>query len=276
MSYSNYDVAHRWANGIGSKCNGSHMFSDGDCIYSYGYHFMIARKYKGVVLFNEERYSNSTTKHQAYVRGACWQKIVYCARLTGLTPGTPMFFDDNMKAWFDEIKSIVTGPLVKARKPEIYFNQISGIISRAERLCEVLGEKLPTKIAEYKADTSRDDIIQKMQAQAKREYEAAERKRKKVEKEAIKNFMEFKSYYCTTKYQIVRLNREKNRFETSLHVEVPFEKGREFYERLKNGTLKVGDTILFYTVREVGKLIRVGCHTFEKSYLLKYGKEVFA
>ena len=248
------------------------MFFEGDCIYSYGHHFMIARKYKEVVLFNEDTYSNSTSKHQAYVRGACWQEVVYCACLTGLTPGSPKFFEDNMYAWYEQIKEIVTGPLVKARKPEIYFNKISKIVSRAERLCQVLGKKLPKNIAEYKDRMTRDDVVEKMQAQAKREHEAAERKRKQREREAIKNFMEFKSYYCNTKYQIVRYNRDKNRFETSFHVEIPFEKGREFYEKLNAGTLKVGDRILYYTVRSVGPIIKVGCHTFEKSYLLKFGK----
>lgn len=276
MSYSNYDVAHRWAYGVGNGCSGSHMFFEGNCIYSYGHHFMIARKYKDVVLFNEATYSVSTSKHQSYVRNACWQKVVYCACLTGENPESPYFFDRNMDEWYDQIKDIVTGPLAKARKPWIHIRKISDIVSRAETFCDVLGKELPKKIAEFKEEFSRDEVVKKMQDFEKKEKQAAERRRKKKEAEAIKNFMEFKSYSCNTRYQILRYNRDKNRFETSFNVEIPFEKGREFYEKLKAGTLKVGDMLLHYKVLSVGRIVQVGCHTFEKSYLLKYGEEVFS
>lgn len=67
-----------------TKGKGSNMFIDDDTIYSYGYHFPIAR-HTGIyfrdhihtdmndleiVLFNSRRYSNSTSKHQAKVRSA--------------------------------------------------------------------------------------------------------------------------------------------------------------------------------------------------------------
>ena len=277
MSHSNYDIAHLWAydNGNG-EARGSNMFYDGDSIYSYGYHFKMAQKYKGVVLYNEETYSTTTAKHQSYVRGAVWQRLVYCARLTHLTPGTTAFFEENMKAWLSQIKYIVEHKLTKARKPEKYLNEIAQIVGRAEELCKVLDEKLPKYLADFRDETNREEVVEKMKVAAKKQMEAEERRRKKVEKEAIKNFVEFKSSYCNTRYQIVRYNREKNRFETSKHVEIPFEKGREFYERLRDGLLKVGDKLLCYTVTEVDKLVRVGCHTFERKYLLEYGAKMFA
>ena len=74
------EVAKRFANGA-TKGKGCNVFIDGDTIYSYGYHFPIARRvregggegYEGRVvayLFNSDSYSSSTSKHQSYVRGA--------------------------------------------------------------------------------------------------------------------------------------------------------------------------------------------------------------
>lgn len=277
MSISNSELAHQWVYDTpDGEGRGSNMFYEGDSIYSYGHHFKIAQKYHGVVLYNEDTYSPTTSKHQCYVRGAVYQELVYCAALSGYTPGTYTFFNANMKEWLKQIEHIVRYKLSKARKPEKYLNEIAEIVRRAERLCQVLGEKLPKYLEDFKDVTNSSEMIEKMKVAAKKQMEAEERRRKKVEKEAIKNFMEFKTSYCDTKYQLVRYNKEKNRFETSKHVEIPFEKGREFYERLRDGLLKVGDKLLFYTVSEVGNLVRVGCHTFEKKYLLDFGAKMFA
>ena len=53
----------------GKKSTGNRMFTDGRIIYSYGEHFPIALKLKnGNYLFNTDKYSHSTSKHQNYVR----------------------------------------------------------------------------------------------------------------------------------------------------------------------------------------------------------------
>jgi len=78
-----YDIATRWAE-RGAKpdlaernlrnCN---IIADGDTIYSYGRHFPIAEIYRHangrarLILLNGDRYSVSTTGHQAAVRHAC-------------------------------------------------------------------------------------------------------------------------------------------------------------------------------------------------------------
>jgi hypothetical protein len=66
---SHADIAERFSKGaISGKA--SSMFIDGDTIYSYGYHFPIARhtkllfKAQQVVLFNSRGYSSSTARHK--------------------------------------------------------------------------------------------------------------------------------------------------------------------------------------------------------------------
>ncbi len=73
---NNREVAHFWANQSKPSAKGSHFFYEGDTIYSYGYHFPIARLIthpvtkKLAYLYNAGKYSVSTSKHQSYVRSA--------------------------------------------------------------------------------------------------------------------------------------------------------------------------------------------------------------
>lgn len=69
-------VAHAWAHRTGRQTKGFNVFYEGDTIYSYGYHFAIARHYvdahgNACVLFNRNGYSVSTAKHKRYVASAC-------------------------------------------------------------------------------------------------------------------------------------------------------------------------------------------------------------
>lgn len=69
MSFTHKQVAERWA--AGEKATGNHMYTDGKAIFSYGNHFPIAvHLCHGQVLFNTDKYSNSTSNHQRYVNCA--------------------------------------------------------------------------------------------------------------------------------------------------------------------------------------------------------------
>lgn len=275
MGRSNSEVAHRWANGIGERCTGSHMFFEGNIIYSYGYHFRIAIKWNGYVLYNEERYSNSTSKHQGYVLGACsHMDVVTCASLdhfdTWNNTPTNGFIGRNLKLWQDEVDDLVE-KMATARKPERWLDQILYVVDKVERFCKVFEQEVPEGI--YKFRNSED--VEKAKAYAKERMKEEREREKKRQAEEIQKFHEFKKNWVSLPYQIVRYRAEKNRFETSKGVEVPFEKGLEFYRKLRDGLLKVGDKVLFYTVCAVGDTVRIGCHTFKKKYLLEYGKQMF-
>lgn len=65
----NSQLARLFASGK-TRGTGSNMFIDGDTIYSYGYHFPIARRMNGYYLFNSRGYSYSTYRHKQYVLSA--------------------------------------------------------------------------------------------------------------------------------------------------------------------------------------------------------------
>jgi hypothetical protein len=51
----------------GKNSTGS-LFIEGDTLYSYGYHFPLAKRVPGGFWVNPERYSVTTSKHQGRVR----------------------------------------------------------------------------------------------------------------------------------------------------------------------------------------------------------------
>lgn len=272
MGYSNYDVAHRYATGIGTRCTGHNMFFEGDVIYSYGYHFPMAIKYKGYLLFTEEGYSNTTAKHKSIVYGACSHyDIVSCATLKGWFSGPNRhFYNNNFEKWETDIKENVE-KMGRAIKPGKYASEILRIVKVVERFCDVFGQPVPNYFVQFKDEKTMEAARNAAKIQAKKEADL----NRKLEEKMIQKFIDFECDYYVGKYQIVRYREEKNRFETSKRVQIPYEIGLEFYRKLRDGLLKVGDRVLYYTVRSVGKEVNIGCHTFKQSWLLEYGKKMF-
>jgi hypothetical protein len=68
-----HDIAARWAkNELPCPCSANRLYYEGATIYSYGSHFAIARLTvtptgNDAVLFNEYKYSHSTSNHQSIV-----------------------------------------------------------------------------------------------------------------------------------------------------------------------------------------------------------------
>lgn len=275
MGYGNAEVAHRFAAGIGQRCTGHNMFFEGNTIYSYGHHFPIAIKWNGWLLFNEERYSVSTCKHQNYVAGACsHMDIVRCATMDGWSSWksepTDAFIDNNLKEWLREVENL-TERMATARKPEMWLSAILKVVEKVERFCVVFGRPVPESFYKFK----NEEEVEKAREYTKEQMRRAKELARERQDEQIQRFHEFKTNWVDLPYQIVRYREDKNRFETSKSVEIPYETGKRFYEALRDGVLKVGDMVLYYRVNQVGETIKIGCHTFKKKYLLDYGRRMF-
>lgn len=71
--FDNKQLAHVWAQQSqdAGRSNNGNVFFHGPTIYSYGHHFPLAHFFTdNIVLINGDSYSNSTSKHQSYVRQA--------------------------------------------------------------------------------------------------------------------------------------------------------------------------------------------------------------
>lgn len=64
---NNKQIAQKFVEGATSG-KGSNLFIEDDTIYSYGYHFPVARRLGNCYLFNSDSYSRSTSRHQLYIR----------------------------------------------------------------------------------------------------------------------------------------------------------------------------------------------------------------
>ena len=96
---SNAEVARRFANGYTSGSS-QHVFIDGDCIYSYGRHFCIARRVNGVVLLTTRTDSNSTAKHV----GLVWRALKDSEMVECYDPDATN--EVNMKHYDEEIAKL--------------------------------------------------------------------------------------------------------------------------------------------------------------------------
>lgn len=270
MSKSNYDIAHDFAYGYesGRSCN---MFIDDDCIYSYGYHFCIAKRVgRGTLLMTTQGYSQSTAKHISYVERATghYNKI-YC-----YDPRAS--HEENQRSYLEDIEHILP-QLDKARKPEKYLHEIQIVCERAKKYCEFFGIKMDKDLAKFVQSEDLNKTNEEYMAELQRRAYRERRKQMKEKREALKKWQNHETNWPPVlDYQELRLNPEKNRIETTMRVEIPFELGRVFYERLKAGEVQLGEQLLYYTVRRLTDTeISVGCHTFKRKTLMDFGKRVF-
>jgi hypothetical protein len=125
------------------------MYFEGDTIYSYGSHFPIAKLFDApngeqVILFTTREYSMTTGSHIRVVQSVCnhsHRRIIYCHRPDMfLLPGDHYINCRNFKLAMDESLT----KHAKARKPELYTENILYQAALAREYCEVMCFPIPT------------------------------------------------------------------------------------------------------------------------------------
>lgn len=276
--FTNSELAHTYANQSqqsGRTSSGSFYF-EGKTIYSYGSHFPIANivtndKGEEAMLFTYRHYSNTTSKQISIVRSATRQyKKIYCH-----TPkGSHL---NNFDSWI-KLAEQQAEKLKKAKKPELYLNELNRLNSEVTEYTQFFSLETPTTL---KAVLSIKDKNEYLQYESKAAEFAKIELAKKVKEQKIKFKEDIKKWfnletsrlYTNYKYDFLRIN--ENRIETTQAVQIPIELGKRLFLSVKNQSLKVGDKVLNYSVNQVGKEIKIGCHTFSRSYLLKFGTQLF-
>lgn len=128
---TNQEVADAWAMGYSAK-SGT-MFTDGVTIYSYGYHFPIATRVNGCVLFNRTYYSSTTCKHQSHVRRVMRGDIVYCRAIGA---------NDNERYTRCHVEGLLR-KIPKSRKIDDRVAEVLEELRHYGRFLEVMNEKEP-------------------------------------------------------------------------------------------------------------------------------------
>lgn len=275
--FTNSELAHTYANQTqqsGRNSSGSFYF-DGKAIYSYGRHFPIAKivtNEQGLecMLFTYRSYSNSTSKQISIVRNATRQyKKIYC-----YSPEDS--HELNFKSWLN-LAEIEAEKLQKAKKPELYLNQL-GILNReALEYAEFFNIEIPITLQAVLSikDKKENLVYMSKKAELMKIEKAKKEKAQKIEyKEQLKKWFNFETgrVYGGFNFDFLRVN--ENRIETTQAVKIPLELAKRLHNKIKTNTLKVGESLLDYKVNEVGNIIKIGCHTFKKAYLLNFGSKL--
>jgi hypothetical protein len=275
--FTNSDLAHTYANQTqqsGRNSSGSFYF-DGKAIYSYGRHFPIANIVTNdngneCMLFTYRSYSNSTSKQVSIVKSATRQyKKVFCYNPNGT-------HTDNFNGWL-QLAEMEAFKLRKAKKPELYLNQL-GILNReALEYAQFFNIEIPITL---QAVLSIKDKKENLEYMSKKDelikIEVAKKmKAQKIEyKEQLKKWFNFETGRVYGGFNFDFLRLRENRVETTQAVQIPIELAKRLHNKIKTNTLEVGEQLLNYRVDQIGDIIKIGCHNFKRSYLLNFGSKL--
>ena len=250
MTYSNIQIAHLFATDVQTAKAGNMFISNG-VIYSFGYHYELARFLDSeTVLINNRGYSKTTSKHIGLV--------------TQATRQFKQFFSLNcdFKLVLAQLQ-VLESKLIKARLPEIYLSQIQLLLNSYSDYCKYVNKAVESEILYFGSLTIDLDKLRALKAK-RIESEL------KKENDLISKFIGFEVSYAKLKFDVLRLENDKVR--TSQGVLLDLFPCRSLYNALKAGFDVVGSKIDSYTILENSKnFVKIGCHNFKKDYLLSFG-----
>lgn len=255
------NVAHLFAHQLQNEArnSGNTLFFRDKEIYSYGYHFCIAKFVDSeTLLFTKRSYSKTTAKHINIVRNATNHiNKIYCYNPSGT-------HDENFNVWQNEAENNIN-KLQKAKKPEIYINKLNNIKSKVEKYCDFFEIDIPTTLQSVLYITEKTEIVayfEAKQANILKDKESALNKLKIAHKLELKDWRKFKKQRLYSRIENVdylRYNKTSERFETSQGIEIPKELFLRLWDKVQNN--QYFDKVLEYSVKEISKsYITVGCH----------------
>lgn len=275
--FNNSELAHIYANQRqqhGRNSNGSFYF-EGKTIYSYGGHFPIAKIITNdngleCMLFTYRTYSNTTAKQISILRSATRQyKKIYCH-----TPSTN--HSSNFASWL-QLSEHQAAKLQKAKKPELYLNELSRLNNEVFEYAQFFNLAIPPTLLAVLSIKDKSENLEYMSKKAiliKEEKKQADKIQKQEFKEAINKWFNGETQRLYKRCNIDFLRVNENRVETTQAVQIPIEIAKRLHSKIKSNTLKVGESLLSYRVDQVGDIIKIGCHNFTRKYLLHFGSKL--
>jgi hypothetical protein len=273
---NNSTLSHNWANKIKPSGKGSSMFYEGDTIYSYGYHFPIAKfitiEQNTFVAYNYSNYSSTTNKHQAHVRNAIPSNFEVI-KVIDMNFGY-YGHEKNLKHYINKIdehfrkaKRSYKYKEFQLRETKRYINTLFDYLRLFKidlnRYAELLKDmnSYRLNIDEYENSDIYKNWVTKIEQFKKDEQQLILIKRS----EDIVKFRDFKvNHVYSLPYNLLRFNAEKNEIQTSGGVNMAKDIFLRYYNMFKNDTLQIGEKIEHYQYGgKNDNIVFVGCHKFE-------------
>lgn len=285
--FNNPELTHVWANQTQSHGKGSSMFFENDSIYSYGYHFTIAKHQQNkdgqkCIFFNDRKYSSTTNKHQSLVWRAIPENVPVFDVLSFINDldAATTAHKENLTNYINKAET-AKDKATKATKNKMYYlgNVKSNLDDFAE-YCQffnitdlaqfnpILGHGLSVaerfdRLNRWYIDFVVSDDLKKWQQKQEENKKKAEQKAIEKAKESIEAFRQFKisSIYANLGHYLLRYNKETEMIETSGGVKMPKPLFISAYCRLMRNELEKGQHIGSYTFNGTdGEIVSVGCH----------------
>lgn len=280
---NNQEVAHVFAQRIQEKGEASNFFFKGDTIYSYGYHFPIAKYVshpesgRTVVLFTKKSYSNSTAKHINYTRSALSHYDLYYTWDINSISGSLKRFEECVK--HNLLK------LSKARKKEIYIEAIQDIYNEVTELLELYPKfKIYKKdfplLYQLQKDSSAFfsenaiNLIKKQQQAKKNAQLRAFKKQLSLWRAFDMEASRYINHPTMQNVAFLRYHKETNQIQTSKGVNLPLDRFKQLLIIWKRDPKKLeGEKIQYYTINKADdKMVVAGCHTITSEEATKICK----
>lgn len=270
--FSNYqECAHVWAQQNQDEGRAGNVFFQKDSIYSYGYHFKMARFLdSNTVLITSKSYSVSTSKHKHAVASAvCHKKCVYIFNI-----------DTDVAGNLSHYISMASGYLEKASvaisKKDYYLGCARECYDTLKTFSEVIKDKSKEakkalkKLDEITNNPRLDKIRKAVKEQQVRELKAKKARDKLYAEEKAKDLATWLSgasnYINRSISEKCLLRVENDTVETSLGASVPLREAKILYKRIKSGRPVHGITIgRFTVVSYMNGILKIGCHVIEQS-----------
>lgn len=277
---SHSDVAHAFATYGGDSENwggNGNMFFDNRTIYSYGRHFAIAKYIANdVLLFVDHTYSSSTCKHIGHTDSATSQYT----KLYVNNPNASLM--TNVIKAESEIEMNV-GFIGKAKRGgrREWYDAVNAKVGHLKRILAYLQSlaendeylinnreciaRIETIIANFEglSKDNKSEFAQRLIEREQQRQVEAMKLEAKLTKERTEKFNKGEINHFSSKYQLMRL--EGDHIRTSLNIILSIDVVKRAYELYKRNELEKVEQ--WKVISNDGKVIRIGCHLFEKKYI---------
>jgi len=271
--FNNSDLCHVFAQQSQEygKNAGETLFFEDKVIYSYGYHYPMAKIIDGFALVNSSRYSNTTAKQTSFLKRALYQTIIEVPNPKAKSKEDHI---KNMDNFFDNVIQYQK-KASRARTEDnrdFYEMQAREEVEQLTQYVELFKIK-PLK--KYRLLIESNDLSETTEAEIIRRIKAEKRAKAKLikaQKDALKDWKKGKRVHIMMNHsggELLRIKGES--IETSKGIKLTFEEGKRLFKivnkvrgqkedfKPENRALKVNGYYSIDYINTKGDL-KAGCH----------------
>lgn len=280
------EVCHIFARQSQDEGRCSNVFFNKKEIYSYGYHFCMAKVLDlNRILITDRTYSVTTSKHMSEIRYAT-NHYQQC-----FVPFPEKDFAGNMTAWKNRIKEqfdILNNTRKRPQTKDNARNELAYIVSSIEKYLEWTNQKMEcsskSELKEFKLffDTAKgtfnlSDLTEKLVKRAKLNEAINKRRRKEEIKKQEENLQlwlkgENIRTHSFNYIEKVYLRLNEDNVETSKGATVTLKAAKVLFNMINAGKDVKGFDIDGYTVISMNGVLTVGCHKIERDEIFRFAK----